>query len=1851
MGTVQILVVEHQRREAGDLRRRLERLGYGVASVAATGRQAVEKARRSSPDLALMEIGLKGEPTGLEAAEEIRSRVGIPVIFLTDDAGSDVLARANITEPFGYVVKPVQDRELQLCIAAALQKHKADALDQAQKALARDRDLLHALMDNIPDAIYFKDAESRFLRVNKAHARRLGVGDPDEAVGRRDADFYADSFARLAYADEQEVVKSGRPMTDKVEQVVKLNGEAIWVSATKVPVLDAEGRVAGIVGISRDIRERKRAEEALRQTHQMLEALVNSAPLAICIMDPEGRVTVWNPAAERVFGWTREEVLGRVLPSVPADKLSEFAALRKRVLNGEALTGVELRRQRKDGTPIDISLSTAPLYDAEGEITGILGIQADITERKRADEELRLKAQLLDNANDSIFLHDLEGNFVYVNESACKHRGYTREELMALNLRQLDVPEYAQLIEPRIEALLRTGESTFESAHYRKDGTVLPVDVHVRVIESGGRRLFLSAARDITERKRAEEVLRESERHFREMLESLHLVAVMLDSQGRVTLCNDFLLQLTGWRREDVLGKDWFATFVPPEVRDEIKPIFHETIRSGYSPLYHENDVLTSRGERRLIAWNNTLLRDPQGRAIGSASIGEDITERRRAEQALRQSKELLEKTFLSQRDAIFILDAQTPPAVVDCNPAASEVFGYTRREMLGRPTAFLHADDLALREFQKIVYPAVAEHGFVHLPEFRMKRQDGTVFPTEHTVAPLTDELGNRIGWVSVVRDITERKQAEEALRESEERYRTLVEAAPDVIYAISADGLLTSLNPAFEVITGWPRAEWLGKPFESLVHPDDVARAVETFQKTLRGETPPPYELRIRSRSGEYLIGEFVSTPQIKGGQVVGELGIVRDITARKRAEEALRREHELTNRIMETSPVAITMVNREGQITFANSRAEQLFGLTREEVTGRTYNAAKWRITDDQGKPVPDEQLPFRRVMATGQSVRDVRHGIERPDGQRILLSINGEPLVNDAGQVNAVVFTIEDITERKRAEQALRQSEARFQELFDDAPVGYHELDPEGRITSVNRTELAMLGYTSGEMLGRTVWSFLADPETSQRAFRAKIAGTLPPGQAFERTFRRNDGRELPVLVSERLLRDPAGQIVGLRITNQDISERKRADEALREAMLRFELVIEKNPLVAIQGIDRSGVVLHWNAASEWLYGYRAAEVIGKRLQDYILPPEEIAGFEQDLAMIWESGEPAPPQEWPVRNRRGDLLWVYSTLFPIFEKGRVAEVFCMDVDVTQRRRAEEAEHHSRRVTEAVAAASLQYLETHDLQSMAQIIADRAAEITGAALGIVIDLDAQRRPRIRAASAATWGILDGAAYAQARRELDERGFYSLASFGDNLVLAPLRDGASLLTNAPARHPRWAGTMPAWHPAIESFLGVPIKTGDEVFGMIALANRPGGFTERELHDLETFARTAALALRMARSEEERARAEEQLHQAMKMEAIGRLAGGIAHDFNNLLTAIMGYAELGFNMLHPAERVRHYFEEIQQAADRASKLTRQLLTFSRRQQVQPRVINLNEIISDMGKMLSRLIGEDIELATRPADNVWSVRIDPSQIEQVLVNLAVNARDAMPHGGRLTVETTNVHLDEEEARLYAGVSPGDYVLLAVSDTGTGMTDEIKSHLFEPFFTTKEVGKGTGLGLATCYGIVQQSGGWIRVYSEAGQGTIFKIYFPRVPETAAELPSRDQAGFLPRGAETILLVEDESLVRSLAARILCDQGYTVLEAADGDEALRVVHDDPGRPIHLLMTDVVMPRMGGKALADRLRAVQPQLRVLFASGYSEGSIYDLGISEPGAGFLQKPFSPGGLARKVREVLDWPRVERRE
>ena len=488
------------------------------------------------------------------------------------------------------------------------------------------------------------------------------------------------------------------------------------------------------------------------------------------------------------------------------------------------------------------------------------------------------------------------------------------------------------------------------------------------------------------------------------------------------------------------------------------------------------------------------------------------------------------------------------------------------------------------------------------------------------------------------------------------------------------------------------------------------------------------------------------------------------------------------------------------------------------------------------------------------------------------------------------------------------------------------------------------------------------------------------------------------------------------------------------------------------------------------------------------------------------------------------------------------------------------------------------------------------------------------------------------DGIACATTRVQSRDEFVAALEGGGVDLILSdcslPAFDGMSALKIA---HAKW--------PAIP-LVFVSGTLGEEQ----AIESLKSGATDYVLK--ERLARLAPAVRRAMQEVEDRAERRQmaaQFIEAQKMEVIGHLAGGVAHDFNNILAVIMGYSDLTIQKLGNDEVLRGHLETIRAAAERAAGLTRQLLIFSRRQKVQLVVLDLNDVVKDLDSMLRRLIDENIEMSIVPGKDIGHVKADAGYVGQVLMNLVVNARDAMPNGGRLSIATSNATLDENQARSHKGAIAGDYVMFSVSDTGTGMSEEVKARLFEAFYTTKPTGKGTGLGLVTCQTVVQQSDGFISVDSQLGQGTTFKVYFPRVnlPVDAAARPGG--AGPLPRGTETLLVVEDEPAVRHLACDVLEAQGYRVLRAGNGQEGLKAARELKGREIGLVITDVVMPLMSGQVMAEWLKATYPKIKILYTSGYADDAVTRHGVPQNGAEFLPKPYTPATLARKVRAMLD--------
>jgi PAS domain S-box-containing protein len=738
-----------------------------------------------------------------------------------------------------------------------------------------------------------------------------------------------------------------------------------------------------------------------------------------------------------------------------------------------------------------------------------------------------------------------------------------------------------------------------------------------------------------------------------------------------------------------------------------------------------------------------------------------------------------------------------------------------------------------------------------------------------------------------------------------------------------------------------------------------------------------------------------------------------------------------------------------------------------------------------------------------------------------------------------------------------------------------------MDKDLKIVDANERAITSYGYTREELLQL----YGMDLRTAEnRPLFGKQMGQVEEynGAIFETVHQRKDGTKFPVEVSSRIIEVEGEKLYQSII--RDITERKQAEEALLQSEERFRLAAEScTDLIYEWDI---GTRIEWFGNVDELLGYAPGE-FPRTFEAWAnsVHPDDRDRVMAAVKNHLEKNEPYDI-EYRVRGKDGtyNYWWVRSTAVRD-EKGNPYRWVGAVTDITERKRAEEALRTSENKYKTLIESIPQKIFLKDKDS------------------IYISCNKNYAQDLKIKPDEISGRTDYDFYSKALAEKYRADDRRIVGRGETEELEEkyIQNGQEV----------WVNTIKT-----------PVK--DEKSNIIGILGIFWDITEGK------------------QTEREMAILEEQLRQSQKMEAIGRLAGGIAHDFNNLLTVVKGYSQLSLTEMKEENPFRENIEEIKKSADRAADLTRQLLAFSRRQIMEMKVLDLNDLLKNLDKMLRRVIGEDIELVTVLGEDLGRVKTDPGQIEQVIMNLVVNTRDAMPDGGKLTIETANVDLDDAYARNHVAVTPGRFVMISVSDTGVGMTPEVRDRVFEPFFTTKEKSKGTGLGLSTVYGIVKQSSGNIWVYSEPGKGTTFKIYLPRVDEPLEELGERVEVKGIPRGTETIFVVEDEEDVRKLTVRILERQGYKVLEASQGLDAFLIAEKYEDL-IHLLVTDVVMPKISGRELADRIAEIRPEIKVLYMSGYTDNAIVHHGVLGEGMKFIQKPFTVDGLARKVREVLD--------
>ncbi len=1006
-----------------------------------------------------------------------------------------------------------------------------------------------------------------------------------------------------------------------------------------------------------------------------------------------------------------------------------------------------------------------------------------------------------------------------------------------------------------------------------------------------------------------------------------------------------------------------------------------------------------------------------------------------------------------------------------------------------------------------------------------------------------------------------------------------------------------------------------------------------------------------------GHAEVSRVLTAPVMRDGKVVAIVGVgnkatdyteqdveivsyLADVTweiaEKKRAEQTILESRENLRITLNSIGDAVIATDATGHITRMNPVAEELTGWPPAEAEGRPLEAVFKIVNAQTGQKAEDL---VQKVLQTGHIVGLANHTkLIARNGKEYQISDSAAPIRDQQGNITGVVLVFRDVTEAYRMRETLRQSEEKYRNLFNSIRDAILVADTSRKIIHCNPAFAELFGYDAAEIIGREtscIYQDLAEFKVMGQKIRENMDN---PNFLLTVSYKKKNGDIFPGETNVFYLRNSRGEIEGFIGMIRDVSQRKKAEESLRQSEKNLHLLLQASQTMTAD-FDIDAVL---------------QSVTEKATQAMNLGSGALYLLKDEKLYLAATTPPLPP-DFPEQFRYAPL-----DEHPHIQK-TLKEQLPVVIEDTATAELTQAE---RDVAKIRGLRSILFLP---------LLSDNKV-IGVLILGSVNELRPFHQDEIELylgfAGQAAKTIENARLYEslnQYTTELEEtikereQAEESLKESEEKFRSLFKNDAAVKLIIDPA-----TGRIVEANQAAEEFYGWPVaqlqqmrihdintlspeqieaeieRVKTQQYLLLELRHR---LADGSTRDVEVFgsridAKGKMLLHATVHDITERRKVEEQLRQSQKMEAVGRLAGGVAHDFNNVLSVILGYGEILQQQLHPADPMRREVQRIIDAGNRASALTRQLLAFSRKQTLQPEPLDLNALIRNFEKMLQRLIGEDIELELLPAGDLAGVMADPGQIEQVIMNLAINARDAMPHGGRLTIETANVELDNAYTRAHADVEPGPHVLLALTDTGSGMDKQTLSNLFEPFFTTKEQ-KGTGLGLATVYGIVKQSGGHIWVYSELGQGTTFKIY---LPQTQAQqiIQKRESVAEAQRGGgEHILVVEDEDAVRELLESMLTGLGYRVTPAANGGEALLLVEEKGLNP-DLVITDVVMPQMSGRALADRLRRAQPDLKVLFMSGYTDNVIAHHGVLDPGTPFIQKPFSIGDMAAKVQALL---------
>ena len=1320
--------------------------------------------------------------------------------------------------------------------------------------------------------------------------------------------------------------------------------------------------------------------------------------------------------------------------------------------------------------------------------------------------------------------------------------------------------------------------------------------------------------------KRSEVMLKAINEKYQSLIENQTDLVCRFTPDGTIMFVNDAYCHFFEKTKNELIGKKWFPLTTDEDLRNVQENLL--TLSPTNPVVIIENKVVSSEGNTHWIQFVNKGFFDLHETLLEIQSVGRDITERKRAEAELLKSESRYRTLVENVNDVLYSADIDG--VVTYISPAIERISHYTASEISGKTFInFIHPDDLpsVISRFVKLL------EGDITPSAYRLLDKDGSVIHVRTFSRPVYEE-GRQIGLIGVITNITDQKKAEQELKMSEEKYRLLVENANEAIF-VAQDAIIKFFNPKTLDLLGYSQEEILSSSFINFIHPEDREMVFERHQRRMQGEAlEAVYSFRIITKDGSIKWVE-VNAVLITWENRPATLNFLSDITERKHTEMELRSQMDFLDTLINTIPTPIFYKDKKGVYLGCNEKyAASIIGIPKEEIIGRTILDLTEFIPSDVVQRSHDNDMEL--IHAPGFKFDEEDRTCA--DGSIRSFFTSKSTFVDTQGGVAGMVGVMMDISQRKLIEQELKDSEhslatrSKISDIFLEFSGDELYIECLNAILDISMSTYGLFGYLDDDKniivpaLTSGVWKDCLMPEKtfifSWEEICNNIFGRTVNSKTSIVTNMKSNVPEGHVPI-ENILTVPIifqNTVIGLfAVANKTSGYGEQEKHTLKDIaeyiapILHARLQKERAEQIRVQGEEKQ----------------RSQLLFLQQLIDAIPAPV----FYKDLKGVYLGCNKAFEDFWGITKERV----VGKTVFELAPRNLQNIFHDSDMNLLDNQGVQVYEasvRHADGSVHDVIFNKASYFGTDD--KMAGIV------------GIMLDITERKRSEeiILKQDKVLDQSLDGIAITDLEGNIQYvnsswasmHGYTSDELIGVNLdsfhtseqnemeitsYLTLLKQG--IPNTRDIRHKRKDGT---------------------IFPILAST-----FTLKDVQGTPTN------IVVFARDITEEQRLETLLRQSQKMEAVGQLAGGIAHDFNNLLTPILGYSELLLSEMKPEDPGYHDILQIKQAGEKAKDLTLQLLAFSRKQVMEMKKVDLGDVVADMQKILRRTIREDIVLRVILAPSPNMILADTNKISQIIMNLAINAQDAMPKGGTITIETSDAVLDEAYTDTHPGSIPGMYTMLTFSDTGTGMDQHTLKYIFEPFFTTKEPGKGTGLGLATIYGIVKQHNGYIMVYSEPGVGTTFKIYLPKIEEDGGETGAEpSEFKEIYHGTETVLVVEDEASVLDMTCKILRKYGYTVMSASSAHECFQLIEHYQGT-IELLLTDVIMPGMNGRQLYEELSASLTQLKVIFLSGYTFDVIAEHGILLQGTHLISKPFTVRELMEKVRAVLEQDGVSMRD